>query len=66
MNLMLAELGKIYKDIEKVTPKSYFTRETEKAVRDVRKIFRFEDSGEIDARFYERMKLELVTRGAEY
>ena len=65
LNLMLDELKSIFRDIERIDLKPYFSLSTENAVREVRKIFMLEDSAIIDLALFRRMRYELKLRGRE-
>lgn len=57
---LLEQLSKTYLDVLRVNPKSnYFSVESERAVKGVQKIFRMEENGIVDNRFYARMKEEI-------
>ena len=60
LNVMLIELKKEYPDIAEVKKSSYYSKETENAVLDLQKIFRVDESGVVDALFYDRLKDELL------
>lgn len=59
INLMLSELQNTYTEIGYVENSKYFSTKSQNATKELQKIFNFPVTGEIDARFYERMKIEL-------
>ena len=60
VHLLINELGKTYKDIGFVnTRSSYFSEESQNAVKELQKIFKLTESGEVDKLFFESMKQEL-------
>jgi len=63
LNLMIDEITKIFKDVTPVDVKPYFSKATESAVKDIRKIFMLNGDLEIDLLLYDRMKYELLLRG---
>ena len=59
INLILNELKRTFPNITSVEKSSYYSYETANAVRDLQKIIRFLESGEVDENFYRRMQEEL-------
>ncbi len=70
VHLLLNELGKTYKDIERIDIKStFFSERSSRAVKDLEKIFRIDGNGEIDSLFLLRMENEIDSikrRNEEY
>lgn len=59
LHLLINELGKTYADIGFVNVKSsYFSEESQNAVKELQKIFNLPVTGEVDKRLYYRMKKE--------
>jgi len=65
LNIMLSELQDVYTNIYTVELVPYYTHSTEKAVKDLRRIFKLEESVLVDFELYDRMKYELLIRAAE-
>ena len=66
LNLILGELSNTF-DITVADNTGYFNKRTESAVKDLQKIFRLEETGIVDAAFYERLWLEIdSTRLSDY
>ena len=62
IHLLLNELGKTYRDIERVDIKStFFSERSKRAVKDLEKIFRIEGKGEVDSLFLLRMENEIAS-----
>ena len=60
IHLLINELSKTYRDIEKVDVRSsYFSDISKKAVNDLEEIFRIDKKGEVDAVLLERMEAEI-------
>ena len=60
VHLLLNELSKTYKDIERVDVKStFFSERSRRAVMDLEKIFRIDGNGEINSLFLSRMETEI-------
>lgn len=61
IHTLIDELRKTYTDVGRVDPKSnYYSKESERAVFDLQRLFRSEESGIVDFRIYERIKTELA------
>ena len=59
INLMLTELLNTYSEIGEVKNTKYFSESSKNATAELQKIFKIPITGEVDAAFYERMKIEL-------
>ena len=59
INTILTELGYTYQDIGRSEKSNYFSRNTERNVSELQKIFRSEVTGEVDRAFYYRIETEL-------
>lgn len=60
IHLMFSELEKTYKDIGRSEKSTYFSDKSRNTAMELQKIFRFPITGEVDARFFERMKIEIA------
>lgn len=65
LNLYLEELRKVYENISPVNRTRYFDVFSERAVRDLQKIFGQKESGEVDLAFFERLRRELYLINSE-
>lgn len=59
LNMIIEELANTYENVTDVNRVRYFDKYTERAVRDLQKIFGFEITGEVDALLFDRLKNEL-------
>ena len=60
IHAMIRELNKSYPELPKNLRGSYYSKETEKAIADLQKIFLYEENGILDAKTYERMLGEIA------
>ncbi len=58
LNLLLDILRQTYKDIERVKKDSYFSKNTESAVKDMQRIFMMEENGVVDTLLFMRIMQE--------
>ena len=59
IHLLITELQKSYKDIGNVRKTTYYSSDTENAVKALQHIFMMEENGVVDALMYQRMKDEI-------
>ena len=59
LHIIINELAKTYRDLENVGTGSYYSRKTQRAISNLRRIFMLEDGEELDRRLFERMLTEL-------
>jgi peptidoglycan hydrolase-like protein with peptidoglycan-binding domain len=65
INIMLNELGKIYRSIGRVDVKPYFSHSTEEAVKNIRAIYMLESIPIVDLLLFDKMQYELLVRAKE-
>lgn len=61
LHLYLLELEKRYRDLGTVDKSTYFSKRTENAVKNLQRIFREKESGEVDKRLFNRIIKELYS-----
>ena len=59
LHLLIEELSKTYSDIDPVKKTTYFSESTENAVKNLQRIFRTTENGEVDFLLYQRITYEL-------
>ena len=59
LNIIITSLREIYKELPFVGNSNYFSRNTEKAVYQLREIFMMNKSGEVDSELFDRMLIEI-------
>jgi peptidoglycan hydrolase-like protein with peptidoglycan-binding domain len=59
LHLLILEIQKNYDYLTEVTRSTYYSETTENAVIELQEIFGFEKNGEVDAKMFERLVLEL-------